>query len=229
MISKDVATACGIKTTTVEGIDSKKIFSNPGVIPSIGIGEAEIRNVPVMIVDSKNIDIKLFGLFTLMRIDGIIGWPQLKNLRLEFKDTLKVLQISKGMKTQSQESNFVFYFRPIVKAIAPNGLPLFFWFDIGKGYTSLFPRGAKKTQLIISNKGITIGTMQSTMGGTTTQRKRVIQNMKLCIGESALIFGQIQIEGTESPFFDGWMGMDIGKGNNLIIDFSNGIIEIQKP
>ncbi len=53
--------------------------------------------------------------------------------------------------------------------------------------------------------------------------------MKLCIGKAALIFDQIQIEGTESPFFDGWTGMDIGKGNNLIIDFSNGIIEIQKP
>lgn len=229
MISKKVAAACGINIIPTEGIDSKKIFSNPGIIPSLGIGEGEIRNVPIMITDSKNIDIKLFGIFTLMKIDGIIGWPQLRNLLLEFNNTQNVLHISMSKKIQYQDRNFIFYYRPIVRAIAPNGTPLFFFLDIGKGNTSLFPRGAKKTDLAISNKGITIASMQSPMGGTTIEHTKVIKNANICIGRSSLKFNKIPVEGTDSPFFDGWMGMDIGKGNNLVIDFSDGIVEIQKP
>jgi hypothetical protein len=225
-ISINVADACGVNPIKTEGTDAKSMFSNPGVISRIAIGEGEIRNVPVMIIQSKNLDIRLFGLFTLMRIDGIIGWPQIKNMRLEFDDMHKTLKIFKSEEKAPNQSNFFFYFRPIVRTTVSNGTPINFWFDAGKGYTSLFPRGARKTNFEITKKGLTVSSMATPMGGTTVQHTAVLKNIGFCIHNESLVFKEIKIEKYENPFFDGWMGMDVCKNGTLILDFPKGKFQI---
>ncbi len=229
VISKNIADACGVKPIKTEGMDLKSMFSNPGVITRISIGEAEIRNVPVMIVQSKNLDIRFFGLFTLMKIDGVIGWPQLKNLRLEFDRAQGSLRVLKSSQFMEKDGNFFFYFRPLIKTTASNGIPLFFWFDIGSGNTSIFPRGAKKTSSAITKKGISGGSTAAFMGGTRIQRTTVLKNAGFCICNQFLRFDEILVEKADNPFFDGWMGMNICINGKLIIDYSKGEIQLQNP
>lgn len=228
-ISKNIADACGVNPIKTDGVDLKSMFSIPGVITKITIGEAEIRNVPVMIVQSKNLDIRFLGLFTLMKIDGIIGWPQLKNLRLEFDRAQGSLRISKSSQSTEKDGNFFFYFRPLIKTIASNGTPLFFWFDIGSGSTSIFPRGAKKTSIVVTKKGISGGSTPAFMGGTRIQRTTVLKNAGFCIFNQFIRFGEILVEKADNPFFDGWMGMNICMNGKLIIDCLKGEIRIQNP
>jgi predicted aspartyl protease len=226
-ISKKVADACGVRAIPIEGVDFKSMFSAPGVISTITIGEVQMRNVPVLIVASKNLDIKFAGLFTTMKIDGIIGWPQLKHLRLEVDTARNTLTISKSRQLSTEDSHFFFYLRPLVKATALDGTPLFFWFDTGADHTSLFPRGAAKVNKPVTRQGITVGSMAAPMGGTSIQRRGVITNLHLSISGKAANFGKIAVEQVSNPFFDGCMGMDIGNSNKLVIDFPAGELEIR--
>lgn len=229
VISEKVANACGVHPIETGGMNAKTMFSNPGLIPIISIGEGEIRKVPVMIIQSKNLDIRFLGLFTLMKIDGIIGWPQIKNMRIEFDNVHRTLKISKSAHLAQNGGNFFFYFRPLVKTIASNGTPLFFLFDAGKGYTSLFPRGARKTRFEIIKKGISVSSMITPMGGTDIQRITVQKNAGFCIQNDFLMFNEIKIEKNDNPFFDGWMGMDVCKNGTLIFDFPKGEFQIRNP
>lgn len=228
MISKEVARDCGIKAVAVDGIDSRSMISLPGVIPAISIGKAEIRNLPVMIAESKEMDLDLFGLCRLMKIDGIIGWPQLRRLRLEFDDFGKTLHLSPGRQAATADGDFFFYLRPLVKAIASNGVVLFLFFDSGKGYTSLFAKGATKTAVAPSPGGISVSSTPSLMGGTTVQRRTTLKEAGFCINGFLCVFDELPVEG-ENPFFDGWLGMDVGKGKKLIVDFSSKTFAIQEP
>ena len=228
-ISRKVAEKCGIQSIAVPETDSESTFSNPGIVTRIELGNAEIENVPVMIIDSKNLDVKLLGLVTLMKIDGIIGWPQLKNLRLEFDRVHDILKIGRSEEANAQEGNFFYYVGPVIKATASNGSPLLFLFDSGKGYTSLYSRGARKTNIAITKKGLTVSSMVRPMGGTALQRRIVLKNAGFCIRNQSVKFNEIQIEKTENPFFDGWMGMDMGKSMRLVVDYPAGEFSIQNP
>ena len=228
VISRKVAQMCGITPIPVQGIDYKSMFSTPGILSRITIENAAIENIPVMIIDSKNLDIRLFGLFTLMKIDGIIGWPQLKNLKLEFDRFQNILKITKSEMTSNKEGNFFFYYKPTVKAAASNGIPLFFFLDTGKGYTSLFSRGEKKLNTEVTEKGLSVSSMMTPMEGTAIQRIMVLKDTGFCISNQFVMFNEIQIEKKENPFFDGWMGMDICK-SNIIIDYPKGEFQIINP
>ena len=227
VLSSRIAKKCNIPAIPIRGIDAKKTFSKPGFVEKISIGSAEIDNIPVMIIDSRNLDIKLFGLFTLMKIDGIIGWPQLAKLRIEFNKASKTLKISRGTKEAINDGNFFYYLQPVVKVSAHNGIPLYMYFDAGKGHTSLFPRGAKKIGAEVAKKGVTVSSMTSPMGGTQVHRKMVQENVGFCINNQFIVFNEIKIEENENPFFDGWMGMDVCQDGIMILDYSKGTFIIK--
>jgi predicted aspartyl protease len=227
VISKKVAEASAVHAIQVEGIDPKATFSNPGVVATMEIDRGVIKNVPVMIMDSRNLEVS--GLFTRATIQGIIGWPQLKNLRLEFEPIQHTVRISQSDRRTTEDSNFFFYFRPLVKVSATNGISLFLWCDTGSGNTALFPRGASKIGIEPTTKGFTGTSTIKPMGGTTIERTRVLKQAGFSIGGYFVRFNEMLVEKAASPFFDGRMGMDICASNTLVIDYPKGYVQIQPP
>jgi hypothetical protein len=227
VISRKVAEASAVHAIPVEGIDSKAAFSNPGVVASLGLAGGVISNVPVMIMESRNLEVK--GLFTRATIQGIIGWPQLRNLRLEFDPTQHIVSISQSDWRTTEDSNFFFYFRPLVKVSAANGTSLFLWCDTGSENTALFPRGASKLGMELATKGFTATATIKPMGGTTLQRTRVLKQAGFSIGNRLVRFSELPVGKAESPFFDGRMGMDVCGSNTLVMDYPKGCVRIQPP
>jgi hypothetical protein len=180
-----------------------------------------------MIMDSKNLDVN--GLFTRTTIQGIIGWPQLKNLRLEFDLLQHTVRISQSDRHTGEASNFFFYFRPLVKVTATNGTSMFLWCDTGSGNTALFPRGAIKTGMASTTKGFTGTSTIAPMGGTTFQRTHVLKEAGFSIGNYFVRFNELLVEKEQSPFFDGRMGTGLSAINTLVIDYPKGYVQIQSP
>lgn len=79
VVSDQIAEECGVTELdgTYKGI-SKNILSKPGIISDLEFGGISIRNHPVMIIKRKDLNIKFLGMFPLIKIEGIIGWPLIK-------------------------------------------------------------------------------------------------------------------------------------------------------
>ncbi|MEW6620015.1 MAG: aspartyl protease family protein [bacterium] len=132
-----------------------------GVIDSLRLGDVIVRNVPVTIIDSKELTFKLFGLLTIFKIDGVIGLPLLKQFDVTFDYKGKRLILDIPQKTEepsSFEGNFYLVRDKIMLPVGINGIEGFtFMLDTGGGgdHASITPEGLeelKDQQLKISEQ-----------------------------------------------------------------------------
>ena len=72
-------------------------------------------------------DINLFNFFPLIKIDGIIGWPIIKNLKVIIDYKNATITITKPIKNDNLTRNFFYYYRPFVtmKTLRGEPIPLF--------------------------------------------------------------------------------------------------------
>ena len=232
VIASDIAKKCNIFPISTGKIKagtgtSKKIDAQPAIIEDLGIGEISIKNHPVIIVDSKDLEFKLFGLFRIMKINGIVGWNAIQNMGIEFDYNNRVTTIREPVKMNNPSPNFIWLGYPIVILTNQDGTKLNFGLDTGARKTSITDNILKKISVNdVYIKKITIGSA----GGFEKIESEIIPELTLILNGYSLHFNDIGTRPGKRAVFvklDGVLGSDVFKNGRVKIDYLNGMLEIE--
>jgi predicted aspartyl protease len=232
VIASDIAKKCNIFPIGTGKIKagtgtSKKIDAQPAIIEDLGIGEISIKNHPVIIIDSKDLEFKLFGLFRIMKINGIIGWNAIQNMGIEFDYNNRVTTIREPVKMNNPSPNFFWLGYPIVILTNQDGTKLNFGLDTGARKTSITDNILKKISVNdVYIKKITIGSA----GGFEKIESKIIPELTLILNGYGLHFSDIGTRPERRAVFvklDGILGSDVFKNGRVKIDYLNGMLEIE--
>ena len=231
-VASDVAEACHIRPIGTEKsrgytTTSKQIDIQPAIIEDLKIGTLNIKNHPVIIIDKKDLEFKLFGLFRIMKIDGIIGWNAIQNIDLEVDYENKTTTIGKPIQRNEPDRSFFWLGYPIVQVIGDNGTRLNFGLDTGARRSSIRGNIFKK----ISAEDTTTRTKRiGGAGGFEQIESKVIPELTIYLKHHALHFKKIGTNPMREETFvrlDGVLGSDISKKHRLKIDITNGRCELR--
>ena len=232
VVASDVAKECGIfpigaEKTTAQAGSNRRVSIQPAIIEDLQIGELLIKNHPVLIIDKSDMEFKLFGLLRLLKIDGIIGWPAIQNMKIEIDYKNKRTIIEKPIKIETKERNLFWLGKPIVMLNTTNGININFDLDTGANITSIHNNIFKK---INSEDTYTKRNTNWSVGGIEKTEMKIIPNFTFVLNGNVLHFKVIR---TDTPIgevfvkFDGRLGIDIAQNRSIIIDYLNGRFELQ--
>ncbi|HPC35096.1 MAG TPA: retropepsin-like aspartic protease [Candidatus Marinimicrobia bacterium] len=232
VLSSDIAKECGvdvINPVAARAGTATDIMVNawPGVIEDFRIGDLQIENHPIAISDKKDLDIKLFKIIRIVKIDGVIGWNIIRNLDMTIDYKNLTVTIAKPQPKPVEQRNFHFVNQPIVSLTDTLGKPLYFFLDTGASATSLY----KPILMKIDTTKIKSGnTLVGGLGGIQRYKTKEFPELPVILGQNRLSFKKINARSDgKSGFFylDGMLGSDIAKNGALILDFQNGRCELQ--
>ncbi len=232
VVSSEVADECGLRSLTTAGGDagtatSKQVKFNPTLIDSLLLGNVVIRNHPAMIIDKKDLHIKMLGIFTVLKIEGIIGWNAIRNFNLEIDFKKLMLTIRKPEQSHQHKKNLFWLGYPLVITSDQNGTPLIFGVDTGAKRSSITHQLLKKINKdSLSDQKILIGSA----GGTEKIASKTLPALDIRINDRLLHFTKIGTSVAKSGVFfkrDGTLGNDVAQGRILRIDYMNGRYEIE--
>lgn len=226
VISSEVAIQCGVlpleyvynENSTAGTSTDKKIPIRPTVIKTLKLGSIQIENHPAIIIDKKNLEFKILGIFTILKIDGIIGWNAIQNMDIEIDFKSKSTKISKPEKRNNQISNLFWLRYPVVKMKTPNGADINFGIDTGANGTSIRDNIFKKidTEFTRGNEKI-FGA-----GGSEYFEVKEIKDFTLLLNNYSIYFKSIKTNPGKFAVFltlDGLLGSDIFKNCKIRIDY----------
>jgi len=232
VISSDIAETCGIaplheKDTMIGTSTDINVGTRPAVIRELKIGDLTVANHPVWIIAKKDLEIKLFKVIKIIKIDGIIGWNLIQNFHLEIDYQNLTTTIKKPEPTEVAERNFHFVCVPFVSMTDTLGNPFNFFLDTGAGSTSLYQPEIAKIDVsdAKTSKAIIGGA-----GGTQRIKQSVIPNEAFILDNYRINFKTIDSHGDGQNYFfyfDGCAGSDLFKNGTLVLDFYNGRCELK--
>jgi len=232
VVSSDVAQKCGIlpiKSGQMHAATatSKKIDAQPTVISNLKLGELLIKNHPAIIIDEKNLEVKLLGI-RFMKIDGIIGWNAIQNFRVIIDYKNELLTLNKPEEFSNTNRNFFWLGFPIIKLYSQDGIEFLFGFDSGAKHTSFNINLIKKIN-INSSKESTEKIWGA--GGFENIKIITIPEITLIIDNYKLHFKNRKTSPRNNIVYfkeDGTIGSDI-RDESLTIDYKNGVFKINNP
>jgi gag-polyprotein putative aspartyl protease len=209
---------------------SRKVGIQPAVIENLKIGNLSIKNHPVIIIEQKDLQFKLLGLFTVMKIEGIIGWNAIQNLFLEIDYRNKITAIQKPEKFDVPNRNFFLLGGyPIVRLRSEEGIPLNFGLDTGARESWITANLLKK----INYSHTTSSTKKiGSAGGWEKVDSKVLPELSLFLNEYQLTFKNIGTRPARLDEFvelDGVLGSDVFENGKIRIDYRNGIFDLVMP
>lgn len=229
-LASDVASEVGVNaigaSRAIGGTSTdQKIEVKPARIRSLRVGNVKIENHPAAIVAKEDLEFKLFGLITLLKVDGIIGWPLLQQVDFELDYAGETMTIRRPRKREVAKRNLTWFDIPILEVSSERG-PLFFRLDTGANTTSLSNHALTK----IDTTGLTREKKEEGgAGGRQTFLASKIPSSNFVLGQYRFSFKDITtgIE-DENTFFriDGTIGSDIFTKGSVRIDFTNGRLEV---
>ena len=231
IVASDVAAELGLEpigseSTSAQTATTRTVALRPTVIPRLRIGAIEIGNHPAGIIDHADLELRLLGLFTIVKIDGIIGWPALSKLHVELDFANRQVVLKKPDRPRRSNANFFWLGCPLVRIAAENRYPLNFGVDTGSRDSSATASLLRKLRPAgVARRAITTGSA----GGLETAEADVIADMTLVVGATALRFENLATtheEPTAAMQADGTLGVDVARNGRLIIDYENGRYEI---
>lgn len=232
VLASDVARKCGItefqqdiaKLGTATEI---MVESWPGVIPELKIGELTIEHHPAIVIDKKDLEVRLFKLIKLIKIDGILGWNAIMQLQLEIDYQNGLTTIQKPVTNPSPVPNFHYAGVPFLSLSDTSGTPFYFFLDTGANRTGLYePALGKVDTLLSSRKTALVGGA----GGTQKIEHIQLPQQSFLLGRHRLNFKNIGIHGDCEYYFfhyGGVIGSDIARFGTLVLDFKNGRCELK--
>jgi predicted aspartyl protease len=230
VLSSDIAEKCGVGQ--IDGAVAQSGTSTDalielyaGTIKKLEIGELILENHPAYIIPKENLEVKLFKILKLVKVDGILGWNAIQNLKLEIDYLNDSMVLSKPILENHGTRNFHYLTMPFVSVLDTNGVPLPFFLDTGANETTLYP--SSYAYFDTSSATLT-NTKVGGAGGFQTVTKLTMENQSLVLGGTRIDFEKIDggsfLGNPDDGFvrFDGMLGSDIAKNGKLILDYQNG-------
>ena len=235
VLSSDIAKICGVnpltETASKAGTSTdKRINLWPGMINELKIENLVFKNHPVFIIGKEDLEFRLFKIFKILEIDGILGWNAIQNLKLEIDYSNGLVTFQKPKKDQYEQKNFHYLTQPFVTVSDTSGNSLQFFMDTGANVTSLYDPAY--TVFDTSSAEIS-NAMVGGAGGFQTVKQLKLKDQSLVLGKTRIDFATIEgkspMGDTEEGFisYDGILGSDIAQDRILILDFQNGWCELK--
>ncbi len=227
VLSSDVAPECKVRPANerqerTQTATSKEISSQPAIIDEMEIGGIRIRNHPAIILQKKDLEIKLFGFIPFVKIDGIIGWNAIQHMDITVDYANKRAVFRQPIRDAGLQRNFFWIGYPAVTVQAGNGRKLRFGLDTGASSSSIRENIFKKiTAAGVKSENIRTGSA----GGWDDSKAKVIPSLDLLLSGYRLKMQEIATRPSDLATFiklDGILGSDIAQGGRIRIDALNG-------
>ena len=229
VVSSQVAKEVGIKPIGAEDVEigtstKRTVSSQTAVIDSLEIGDLRVNRHPCIILAKKDLTFRILGI-RILKIDGIIGWPLIKELDFEIDLPGKELTIRKPVlgDKMAWSGDLGWYWQPILRMRTPSGCPLLFHLDTGAASTFFRPKAYDKLGKEPEKGGPLI---LGGAGGKEVVRYDKLDTVNFVMGEHLVQMDYAEgIPNTskEKLLFewDGVLGQDVLKYGSLRLDFQN--------
>jgi hypothetical protein len=235
LVTADVAEAAGIRPADAQadaGTSTSRLLAvRPAVIPRLSVGNAVFENHPCLVADASDLKLK-FLLFSLLSIDGVVGWNAIRHLDVEVDFRVPEVTIREP-RPRSVERNLFWLCTPIVRAALADGLPILAKVDTGASESSLlgpffesFPQGYREEAAGRAREG---STRIWGAGGSERMRTTTVERLSVVLADRLLEFRNLRSGGTaRNPIFRPVVqfGNDIALKGTMRIDFANGALEL---
>jgi hypothetical protein len=226
VVASHVAEACGLRPlggaeSAVGTATTRVVHARPTVIAELRLGDFVFRNHPALILRRDDLRFRLFGLFTLVGIDGILGWPAIERLDLTIDLPAKKLTLRRPT-ARNEPRNLLWSGYPIVRVSGPAGEPLLFGLDTGGRRSSGRQRLIDKTGVAVVRKATR---RVGGAGGLVRQEVRTLAPLTLGVDGCRLRFAGLETGEREHATIlklDGILGADLAGRARLRIDATNG-------
>jgi hypothetical protein len=232
VLASDFARECGIvpdsgKQDVTQSANMQRIAVGPVIVDSLRLGGLCIRNHRTMIMDEKTLRFRRFGLFTFMKIDGILGWNAIRNLDLTIDYKQKRAIVRKPETREAGARNLLDLGQAIIVTGDDLGNRLGFMLDTGGAESSLTERGIEK----IHPRDMRAAREKITgAGGSQKYQAFIVPQMTLYTGGCVLNFRKLVTHPEVGGSFirhDGVLGSDIAQNGSMRIDARNGLFELK--
>ena len=230
VLSSDIAAKCGVMK--IEGSEARVgtstdavIGLGAGVIEKFQIGELTIENHPAYIIPKENLELKLFKILKLVKVDGILGWNAIQNLKLDINYASNTMELTEPKPSIHPERNFHYFTLPFVSLKDTNGVRMPFFIDTGANETSLYQPAFA---LFDTSSAVLTTSKIGGAGGFQEVSKLTFRDQSLMLGSTRIDFeeidGRSSLGNPEEGFvrFYGVLGSDVAHNGRLIMDYQNG-------
>lgn len=227
VLSSQVADKIGISYLDEEqaeiGTSTKRtVQTQPALLDSIRIGSFKAEKHPCVVLDKKDLTFRFLGI-RLLKIDGIVGWPLIKEMDMEINMPENTITIHKPVSQGTSPGNLGWHWQPIVRMKTPNGCSLNLHLDTGSGSTFFRPHAYERLGVDPKRGGPLV---QGGAGGKEVVRFDKLDSCQFILGENLIQMdyaeGIKKTSKEEGIFqFDGVLGQDVLKYGTLRLDFTN--------
>jgi clan AA aspartic protease (TIGR02281 family) len=233
VVSSDVARESGMEALAAGTANAEAaaghVESAPAVIREFSIGKVVFHDHPAVIIKREDMEFSILGFLSPLKIDGIIGWPALRHLRMVIDFAEKTVTLDRPISLPTDERNLFSLGVPVVRATAMDGGDLYFGVDTSSNSSFISDALlAKSANADVERKFSYLWGV----GGATQVEVTRLKELFLTIGDSRLHIKNIATGYPEViPFIvlDGTLGSDAMKETRMTIDHENGIFDLEKP
>jgi predicted aspartyl protease len=225
VVASDVADRAGVlpvldSSLTIPTSTSQDVSTSIAVVGDLAVGPVRVKNHPVLILDEQALTFDVDG--QEMKIDGILGWPWIQQLRLELDLGSETMTLGPPAALVAQPSLFWIGFPMVPVEVAGQQLTL--GLDTGAQATGLF---APFLSQFPDDSRETILHRSGGAGGYETVEAAVVRDVDLSLGGSSVHFEALHAF-EQSPGgvtgLSGMIGIDVA--TRLVIDFQARQFEI---
>ncbi|MGE5499771.1 MAG: aspartyl protease family protein [Syntrophothermus sp.] len=231
VIASDAAEECNVipigRDTAKSGTaTSKEVGFMPAAIREMKFAGLTVKNHPVMIFNKKDLEFKLLGFITLMKIDGIIGWNLIRQLgwEVDYKNKT-ILPFTSDKTSSASRKNFIWFGYPAVSLSDSSGSELLFGLDTGAKATSL-----SQYYEVSAGSGTSETKTYGGAGGFEKMEVLNLKNISFNFTGSRVLFPEIYKKNhnfTSTVRLHGVIGSDLPRDNRLIIDYPHRSIILE--
>jgi Aspartyl protease len=238
IVSSDVASDSGVEPLVSDTLEvataTGRVSARPAAIQRLEIGGISIVNTTAMIVASGLMEIRVGNLLKpakTVKIDGIIGFDIISRLKVQIDYARGTVSLSKPVRSTAaidSQRNFFWVGTPIVRFIAPSGIPVHVGLDTGA-------QESYATQRLLDKIGVRtfVGERKQVggFGGLKEFRGRFIGHLRLSLRGRILLFEKMLVFTPAVATFadlDGVLGSDLGQTGIVQIDAVNGIFSVEE-
>jgi hypothetical protein len=223
-----------VRDTLEVATSTGRVAARPAAIQRLDLGTITIANSTAMIVSSDLMQVRLGDPETRAaskKIDGIIGFDIISRFDVRIDYVHGEVRLAKPARSSGRDAarNLFWVGTPIVRLIAPGGIPIHFGLDTGAQETYATERmlGKFSVRTFLGERKHVGG-----FAGLKKFRGRFIRDLRLALAGRTLVFQKMLIFAPAAASvvnLDGVLGSDIGRTGVVHIDATNGNFSLDAP